>query len=171
VLTVMQMAKRKEVVYEPNNPKGHKYSGALKAPIVMQTIPDVMDDVLVDIFLQRYQKLELLLEDLRIDLDEGVEDPALGRWFWLAFRLACRHVPGFRITRVPSRKVGRPPTIDDPLRAAKARKLIEDLNKSGRGIAWCVQRAHKLYPEIFPSPRRQRYYELLKPRMRKKTVR
>jgi hypothetical protein len=81
--------------------------------IVMQTIPDVMDDVLVDIFVQRYQKLELLCQQLFID--EGT-DQELGPRFWLAFRLACRHVPGFRIMRVPPRKVGRLPTIDDPLK-------------------------------------------------------
>jgi hypothetical protein len=183
VLTVMQMAKRNEVDevkiplvelardipwftvdgqrYEPGS-KGHKYSGALKAPVVQQTIPEVLDDVLVDIFLQRYQKLELLREQFRIPHGEE-------QWFWLAFRLACRHVPGLRVKRVPPRKVGRPPTIRDPLKAAEARKLIEDLIKKGRGIAWAVQRAHRERPDLFPSRHRQRYYD--KPRLRKKPVR
>jgi hypothetical protein len=147
--------------YEPSS-KGHKYSGALNAPIVQQIIPDVLDDVMVDIFVQRYEKLELLHE--QIDTPGG-ED----RWFWLALRLACRHVKGFRVTRVPPRKVGRPPTIRDPLKAAEARKLIEDLIKKGRGIAWAVQRAHRERPDLFPSRHRQRYYD--KPRLRKNPAR
>jgi hypothetical protein len=149
-----------------------KFSSALRTPII-QSLSDQpvvdgvahIDDAVNNIFLQRIEKLILLLKHY------GIEDTNYP-WLLLSLRLACTFVPGFRVLREPRRGRGRPTKWSGQAHD----ELIAEVNavrseRKGRSISGSIKILKQREPKRYGSLTTARYYEALRDRkLRDETI-